>query len=404
MEFETQAVHAGDRKKPTDAIPSTTPIVSATTYIYENAEQLEKIFADERDGLTYSRYGTTTVTGLEELVATLEGAEAAIATSSGMAAIHLAVMTALTDRPRRVVAAKQLYGTTMQMLTKVLGQHNIDTVFADPCDFDAFAECVREEPTGCVLLESVSNPLVRVPPLDRIAELATEVVAPVVVDATFTTPYIMRPIELGCDFSVSSSTKFLAGHGDALGGVVAMKQEHMPIARTLHRIYGGTMGALEAYLTMRGIKTLALRMDRQCANAAAVAESLRAHPAVEAVHWSGFADHPDVDTIRRLLPEGKTGAMVSFAIRDAGRDDVYAFLNALKLVVRGTSLGDIHSLISYPAASSHRELSPKHRARLGIGDNLVRLSVGAEAVEDITGDLARALEVVKGAPLPVNAE
>lgn len=403
MHFETQAVHAGDRKKPTDAIPSTTPIVPATTYIYENAEQLERIFADERDGLTYSRYGTTTVSALEELVATLEGAEVAIATSSGMAAIHLAVMTALTDRPRRIVAAKQIYGTTMQMLTTVLGQHGIETAFADPCDLEAFGECIQEEPTGCVLLESTSNPLVRVPPLDRIVGLAQEAKAPVVVDATFTTPYLLRPIELGADFSVSSSTKFLAGHGDALGGIVAMKAEHHAIARALHRIYGGTLGALEAYLTMRGIKTLAVRMDKQCQNALRVAQALEAHPSVEAVHYSGLPSHPDAETVGRLLPEARAGAMVSFAIRDAGRDEIYAFLNALKLIVRGTSLGDVHSLICYPAASSHRELSPKHRARLGIGDNLVRLSVGIEAAEDLIGDLGRALDVVKGAPLSVNA-
>jgi len=216
-------------------------------------------------------------------------------------------------------------------------------------------------------------------------------VAALVVDNTFGTPLIARPLELGAQFTVHSLTKYLAGHGDVLGGVVVTDREHAESLRTLSRTTGAVLGPFESYLAMRGIKTFPLRMERQCANACRVASWLGAHPRVERVHFPGDPRHPDAAAIGRLFPPNLYGGMVSFEIVNAGREEVFRFMDRLKLIVRATSLGDVHSMMLYPVMSSHREVSPKHRERMGIRDSLVRLSTGIEAAEDIIADLEQAL-------------
>jgi cystathionine gamma-synthase/methionine-gamma-lyase len=250
---------------------------------------------------------------------------------------------------------------------------------------------IAEEKPGCILMEIISNPLLRVGPVDRIAELAREAGAALVVDSTFGTPLLARPLELGAHFSVHSLTKYLSGHGDVMGGAVITDKDHGESLRTLGRTLGPVLGPFESYLTMRGIKTFPLRMERQCANACRVAQYLSAHHRVERVYFTGDPRHPDADTIRRLFPANLYGAMISFEIRDAGRDEVFRFMDALKMIIRATSLGDVHTMALYPVMSSHRELSPKHRERMGIRENLVRLSVGIEAPEDIIADIEQAL-------------
>jgi cystathionine beta-lyase/cystathionine gamma-synthase len=252
---------------------------------------------------------------------------------------------------------------------------------------------VAAAPPGCILIETISNPLLRVGPIDKIAEIAREAGAALVVDNTFGTPLLVRPLELGAHFSVHSLTKYLAGHGDVMGGIVITDQPHLEALRALSRTIGPVLGPFDCYLAMRGIKTFPLRMERQCANACRVASWLSTHPRVERVHFTGDPKHPDAATIRRLFPVNLYGAMVSFEIRDAGREEVFRFMDALKMIVRATSLGDVHSMMLYPPMSSHRELSPKHRLRMGIRDGLVRLSVGIEAAEDIIGDLEQAFQV-----------
>jgi cystathionine beta-lyase/cystathionine gamma-synthase len=240
-------------------------------------------------------------------------------------------------------------------------------------------------------MESISNPLLRVGEIDSIAAIASEAGAALVVDNTFATPLLARPLELGAHFSVHSVTKYLAGHGDVLGGVVVTLRQHADSLRALGRTIGPLLGPFESYLTMRGIKTFPLRMERQCANACRVASWLAAHPRVERVYFTGDPRHPDEAAIRRLFPPGLYGAMVSFEIRGAGRQEVFRFMDGLRMIVRATSLGDVHTMMLYPVMSSHRELSPKHRQRMGIRDSLVRLSVGIEAPEDIIADLEQAL-------------
>lgn len=369
----------------------TTPIYTATSYSYDNLERLDRVFAGEVSGYCYARYGNPTRAALEELVAALENGAGALACASGMSALQVALMAALSDRPKRVVAGEALYGGTITLLTSVLRPFGVETRFVDPCDLDAVETAIREVRAGCVLVETISNPLLRVPPIDHLATIARRWDAALVVDNTFATPLLVRPLELGAHLVVHSATKYLAGHGDVLGGLVIFDQQHSKAVRALELACGPVLGPFESYLTMRGIKTCAVRLERQCANARKVAEWLGAHPRVERVYFPGAPAHPDAATVRRILPAGLYGGIASFELRGAGREDVFAFLDRLKLIVRATSLGDVHTMILYPVMSSHREVSPQQREQMGIRENLLRLSVGIEAVEDVIADLDGAL-------------
>jgi len=391
LKIETQAVHAGDRKKPGPPVPVTTPIHTASSYFYDSMEQLDRVFGRLEPGYSYARYDNPTNAALEELMTVLECGHGALACASGMAAVHMALTTALADRRKSVVAADALYGATIGLLMNVLEPAGVAVRFADVWDLDALRAAVDEARPGCILVETISNPLLRVPEIDKIAEIASQAGAALVVDNTFATPLLVRPLELGANFSVHSVTKYLAGHGDVLGGIVVSDKQHFEALRTLSRVAGPVLGPFESYLTMRGIKTFPLRMERQCANACRLATWLGAHPKVERVYFPADPAHPDAGAIRRLFPANLYGGMVSFEIKDAGREEVFRFMDSLKLIVRATSLGDVHSMMLYPVMSSHREISPKHRERMGIRENLVRLSAGIEAVEDIIGDLEQAL-------------
>jgi cystathionine gamma-synthase/methionine-gamma-lyase len=391
LKLHTKVVHTGDRKKAGQHVPVTTPIHTAASYFYESMEQLDRVFGQEEKGFSYARYENPSTAALEELVAALESGHGALACASGMSAIHMAIETALVDRRRSIVAANALYGATVSLLMQVMQPAGVAVTFVDVCDLDALCAAVADAKPGCILVEAISNPLLRVGQMDRIAAIAREAGAALVVDSTFATPLILRPLELGANLVAHSATKYLSGHGDVLGGVVVSDEEHNGTLRSLSRTIGPVMGPFEAYLTMRGIKTFALRMERQCANACRVASWLAAHPRIAHVYFPASSDHPDAATIRRLFPPNLYGAIISFELKDAGRDEVFRFMDALRLIVRATSLGDVHSMMLYPVMSSHREISPKHRERMGISDGLVRLSVGIEAAEDIIEDLEQAL-------------
>jgi cystathionine gamma-synthase/methionine-gamma-lyase len=391
LKIHTKAVHSGDRKKSGPHVPVTTPIHTATSYFYDSMQQLDRIFGGDEQGYCYSRYDNPSTAALEELLCALEGGASALACASGMAALHTALVCALADRPRSVLAANAMYGSTVGLLMNVLEPTGVGVRFTDICDLDALRAAVAEEKPGCILMEIISNPLLRVGQIDRIAEIARDAGAALVVDSTFGTPLLARPLELGAHFSVHSLTKYLSGHGDVMGGAVISDSQHAASLRSLGRTLGPVLGPFESYLTMRGIKTFPLRMERQCANACKVAQWLAAHPRIDRVYFTGDPRHPDAETIRRLFPPNLYGAMISFEIKGAGREEVFRFMDALGMIVRATSLGDVHSMTLYPAMSSHRELSPKHRERMGIRDNLVRLSVGIEAPEDIIADLEQAL-------------
>ena len=397
MKLHTQAVHAGDRKKLGDYVPVTTPIYMASSFFYDQVAELDRVFGNEKEGQSYSRYGNPTVDALEQQIAALEGADVALATSSGMAAIHLSLLAALTDRRKSIVAANVLYGQTISLLLDVLEPSGVEVRFADPCDLDAFEAAVADAKPSCLLIETVSNPMMRVPALDKIAEIAQRHNALLVVDATFTTPVLMRPLGLGADIVVHSATKYLSGHGDVLGGILAAGEEFRQSLQVLGRTLGMNLGPFEAYLTMRGVKTLPLRFEKQCQNAALVAAWLKAHARIERTHFPGDPGHPDHEIAGRLFERGQRGeslygGMVSFEVAGAGKAQVFALMDRLKLVVPATSLGDVHSMMLHPAMSTHRDIAPKQRQRMGIGDNLLRLSLGIEAPEDVVADLEQALE------------
>jgi cystathionine gamma-synthase/methionine-gamma-lyase len=395
MKIETKAIHAGDRKadpaRPGAFIPVTTPIYTAASYIYENTAQLDRVLGREEEGYCYSRYDNPTNAALEELMTTLEGGYGALACSSGMTAVHIAIIAALNDRRKSIVAASALYGATTSLLCKVLEPLGIQTHFVNMCDLEKVQQKINENQPGCVVMETISNPLLRVGDMDRIAEITRAAGAALVVDNTFATPLLVRPLEHGAHMVVHSVTKFLAGHGDVLGGIIVSDKEHHLVTRNLCRTIGPVLGPFESYLTMRGIKTFALRMERHCSNACRVASWLSSHPRVSKVHYLADPAHPDASVIKRMLPDGLYGAIVTFELKDAGRQEMFRFMDRLKVVVRATSLGDVHSLVLYPVIASHRDVAPKARERQGIHDGLIRLCVGLEAVDDIIADIEQAL-------------
>ncbi len=396
MKLETRAVHAGDRKfdpgRPTGFVPVTTPIYAASSFLYENTAQLDRVLGREENGYCYARYDNPTSTALEELITELESGAGSLACASGMLAIQTALQAALLDRRKSVLASNALYGATVSLLNKVLESFGVEVNFVDICDSEAVQQRMDQFQPGCVLMETISNPLLRVGPIDRIADSCRRAGAALIVDNTFATPLLARPLEMGAHIVVHSATKFLAGHGDVMGGLITSDAPHAEMVRSLARTIGPGLGPFESYLTMRGIKTFPLRMERQCQNACRVANALAANPHVEKVYHLSDPQHPDAATIRRLLPEGLYGAIVTFNLKDGTKQDVFRFMDKLKVVVRATSLGDVHCTVLYPAIASHRDIAPKQRERMGIRENTIRLCIGIEAAEDIVADLEQALQ------------
>jgi cystathionine gamma-synthase/methionine-gamma-lyase len=390
----TLAVHAGERVSRPDFTPVSTPIYHTASYVYEEPETLDAVFAGAQPGPVYARYGNPTNAALETAVAALEGGEAALSYSSGMAAIHGALMGAGVQAGCAVVAAQDVYGATHTLLRDLLSSQGVATHFVDVTDLQSSARALSECEPRALLLETISNPLLKVADLRGLAELAHRSGAALIVDNTFATPYLCRPLSQGADYVVHSATKYLGGHGDVLGGLVVTSEGRRARLNELNKLIGSNLGPQEAWLILRGLKTLPLRMQRQCESAAIVARWLANHSKVSKVNYPGLPEHPQHGQAARLLERGAFGAMVSFDLCSADRDAVFRFLKGLRLVLPATTLGDVYSLVLYPAMSSHRNLSPEIRRSIGIGDGLVRLSVGIEDPADIMADLARALEAV----------
>ena len=412
--FETRAVHAGERRAPCRNVPGeedpgtpsgstngsfypiSTPIYLSTTFAHENVEQTDRVLGGEEPGYSYGRYGNPTITAFEEAVASLEGGGRAFAFASGMAAMHAALMAAEVGDGATVLAAEQLYGSTATLLVQVFGASGTETRFVDSSDLAAVEKKVEELKPRAVVIETISNPLLRVADVPRIAEITRTASSTLIVDATFGTPCLQRPLELGADIVVHSATKYLSGHGDLTAGVVVADAPHDGALEQLRKLVGGVMAPFEAWLALRGLKTLPLRMQRQCENAEEVSAYLATHPKVAKVYHPSIKDHPDNEVARRVL--SGSGGLVSFELAvenpEKGREAAFHFLNSLELCVRAPSLGDIYTLAIHPATASHRELSPSRRARLGVGENLIRVSLGIEHPEDIIEDIEQALEKV----------
>jgi len=401
MAFATRAVHAGERPPHPEYTPVVTPIYPGSSFAYDDMQVVDEIFAAMREGYAYTRYGNPTNTAMEAAVAALEGTEAAIGFGSGMAALHGAFMGAGLSAGDTVIASRECYGATTTLLQGYFSRLGVRTTFVDILDLAAVEEAVRRERPRVVTFETVSNPLLHVADGPAIVEIAHHAGALVVVDNTFTTPVLMRPAQWGADMIVHSSTKYLGGHGDVTAGVVATTAALRHQLYEVNKAIGGILGPFEAWLVLRGVKTLPLRVERQCMSAAKVAEWLDTHPAIAQVNYPGLADHPQHALMERLSLTGQYGGMISFDIAGAtlgeaspasAKTAVFRFMESLRLCVAATTLGDVYSLVLYPPMSSHRGLTPEQRAAIGIGDGLIRLSVGIEAVDDIIADLDQALE------------
>ena len=389
--FATRAVHAGERAPRGDYTPVVTPIHPTVGYLYDSMDDLDAIFATTRQGYVYPRYGSPTVAALEAAMADVEGGEAAHAFASGMAAIHAALLAAGVQAGTAVVAAYDLYGATYSLLNHLLTQWGATAHFVDVTDLAAVEAALADAHPVALLAETLSNPLLKVADLPALADLAHRHGAQFLVDSTFTSPYLCTPLAHGADFVIHSATKFIAGHGDVMAGVVVTSAENRRRLYELNKLVGGLLGPFEAWLVLRGLKTLPLRMRQHCANAVRVAEWLAAHPRIARVNYPGLADHPQHDLARGLFGERGFGGVLSFEIADADQATAFRFMEALKLCLPATTLGDIYTLVLHPSTSSHRALSAKERAQVGIRDGLVRLSAGIEDAGDIIADLAQAL-------------
>jgi cystathionine gamma-synthase/methionine-gamma-lyase len=391
MQPASRAVHSGERPEQPQFTPVVTPIYPGSAYVYDDLEIMDAALGGAEGKYVYTRYGNPTTTALETAIADMEGTTSAVSFSSGMAAVHAAIMTSVTPG-NAIVASQDLYGATYQMLSTHMREWGCTVEFVDTLDLAAVADAVGRLSPALIVCEVISNPLMRVTDVPRIVEIAKTVRAAVLVDATFNSPVLYTPAADGAQLIVHSLTKSIAGHGDVTGGIVATTSMRRERLANFAKMTGAILGPFEAWLALRGLKTLPLRMERQSRNAAIVAERLASHPRVVNVNYPGLPSHASHLTAKRLFGERGFGGMLSIDIRDAGREQAFAFLEALKMVVPATSLGDVYSLSLYPAMSSHRALTPEERAAIGIGEGLLRISIGIEDPEDILADLDQALE------------
>ncbi len=422
LHADTLALHAGQSPDPGFGARAA-PIYFTTSYVFPDADHAAALFNLERPGHVYSRISNPTNAVLEERVAALEDGIGAIATASGQAALHLAVTT-LMGAGGHIVASRSLYGGSHNLLSYTLPRFGITTTFVDPRRLDDWRAAIRPE-TRLLFGESLGNPGLDVLDIPAIAGIAHEAGLPLLVDATLVTPCLQRPLELGADLVMHSATKYLGGHGVAVGGVLVDGgafdweasgrfptltepyagfhgmdfAEESPVAAFLLRArreglrdFGACLSPMNAFQILQGIETLPLRMRAHVANAQAVAEHLAAHPLVRHVAYPGLPDHPDHALAARLLPEG-AGAVLSFEL-EGGRDAGRVFIQALRVFSHLANVGDAKSLVIHPASTTHFRMSTEDLAAAGIGEGTVRLSVGLEGRDDLIEDLERGLSAV----------
>ncbi len=388
--FATRAVR-GARLLAVDQEAPSVPIFQTSTFRFDSSEDYAETIAFRKPGYTYTRgYGNPTLLAFERVMADLEGTESAFSFASGTAALH-AVATTLARSGDRVVLSDELYGGTYSLATKILPRYGIDVSFVDPHDPDAVA---AELPGAAFFhVETIANPNVTVADLARLGSVCGEQGVPAVVDNTFATPALSTPAEYGFGFVVHSTTKYVGGHSDLIGGIVCCSEDGMRRLRDTAIDTGGTMAPLEALLCLRGLATLDLRVERHSRNAMALARFLDGHQKVERVHYPGLESHPHHAIAAREFGAERFGGMLAVEVA-GGVEGGVRFCDALELAWVASSLGGIHTLVGHAASTTHRQLDPEARRRAGIPDGLVRVSVGLEDIDDLIEDFGRALEKV----------
>ena len=386
----TTAIHAGTLKNLYGTLAM--PIYQTSTFIFDSAEQGGRRFALEEAGYIYTRLGNPTTTTLENKIAALEEGEAGIAMSSGMGAISSTLWTVLKAGDH-VVTDKTLYGCTFALMNHGLTRFGVEVTFVDTSNLDEVKNAMKKN-TRVVYLETPANPNLKIVDLEGVCKVAhTNPNTLVIVDNTFATPYIQKPLKLGVDIVVHSATKYLNGHGDVIAGLVVTKQELADQIRFvgLKDMTGAVLGPQEAYYIIRGLKTFEIRMERHCKNARTIVDFLNKHPKVEKVYYPGLETHPGYEIAKKQMKD--FGAMISFELK-GGFEAGKTLLNNLKLCSLAVSLGDTETLIQHPASMTHSPYTKEEREVAGITDGLVRLSVGLENVEDIIADLEYGLEKI----------
>jgi cystathionine beta-lyase/cystathionine gamma-synthase len=336
--------------------------------------EIDQVFSGEKQGFIYTRYGNPTTAALEEAVRAVEEGAIACAYATGMAAVHAALLACDLKSGSTVLASQDVYGATTNLLNTILINFGVKTVHVDFSDLETVRAKARELRPQVIIAETISNPLLKVCDIETCVEIAHENGARLIVDNTFASPYLRQPLKLGADLVVHSATKYLSGHADAMGGLVVSRDEmDAPALFSVMKLVGGVLGVWDAHEILRGLKTLALRMERQCENASRLASYLKEHKGIGRVHYPGL------------------GALVSIELSDDTQDAAFRFMDALKMCVRSTSLGDVFTSVLHPATASHRDFLPARRQELGIVDGLVRISVGIESIDDIIADIEQAL-------------
>ncbi|MDK2878665.1 MAG: methionine-gamma-lyase [Thermoanaerobacteraceae bacterium] len=390
IKFNTKAIHAGQKPCPVTGA-HVTPIYQTSTFVFKDVDQGARRFAGEEWGYIYTRLGNPTEAELEEKMAALEGGEAAIATASGMAAIST-VLLSLLKKGDHIVGGSTLYGCTHSLISELLPEYGIEVTLVDTSDLANIEKAMRPN-TKVVYVETPANPTLKLVDLKGAADIAHRYGALLVVDNTFMSPYLQRPIEHGADVVVHSATKYIGGHGDVIAGIIVGPRDLLNTMRIPYlKDFGGIISPFDAWLLLRGLKTLGVRMERHCQNAMKIAEYLEGHPMIERVYYPGLKSHPQHELAAEQM-DG-FGGMICFEVK-GGLEAGKVLMNSVRLITLAVSLGCVDSLIEHPASMTHSPVPPEERLKAGITDGLVRLSVGIEDVEDIIADLDQALKKVE---------
>jgi cystathionine beta-lyase/cystathionine gamma-synthase len=393
LDIATHLVHSGERSNAPKGKPTSIPIYASATYTYDSMEEIDKVFAGESPDYIYTRYGNPTVAAFEDVMRTIEGGATACAYGSGMAALHAALFACELTPGSTVLASQDLYGATTNLLLNIFGAFDVKTIFADFSNLDDVRTKVDHANPRVLIAETISNPLLKVCDIEACADIAHKINARLIIDNTFASPYLCRPLVHGADIVVHSATKFLSGHADAMGGVAISRDAADIMALVgVMKLVGGVLSPWEAHEILRGAKTLGVRMDRHSENARALAQHLRNDPRVGRVYFPEFVEADQQKVVQRMLRDKQFGALVSIELKNDTREAAFRFMDALTLCIRSTSLGDVFTSVLHPATASHRDLSPARRRELGISDGLIRMSVGIENVNDIIADIEQALD------------